>query len=315
MAKTSKKTQTVKPKPARRLKTPLYKSFKFSKKIKHPKTKLPSAFKLFATTAVLLKKHWKIFVGITAIYIFVSLVLVRGLSSQLDIEAIKDDLKEFFSGKFGDLSTSAVLFAYLVGAGSFSSSDSGGVYQLLLILIISLAVIWALRKILAGTAVKIRDSFYRGMYPFIPFILVLLVIGLQLIPLVIGSWLYGTITASAIAVTLLEKVLWAVFCLLLALLSLYMICSSLFALYIVTLPDMTPLGALRSARQLVRHRRWEVLRKILFLPLVLLIIAAVIFMPLVIVAAGSVEWIFFILSAFVPVIVHAYMYNLYRSLL
>ena len=68
----------------------------------------------------------------------------------------------------------------------------------------------------------------------------------------------------------------------LALLSLYMICSSLFALYIVTLPNVTPMKALRSARQLVLHRRFLVLRKILFMPLALLVLGAIIMIPLII---------------------------------
>ncbi len=50
---------------------------------------------------------------------------------------------------------------------------------------------------------------------------------------------------------------------LLAMLTLIYVKSSLFALYIVTLPDMTPMKALRSARELARYRRWTVLRKIL----------------------------------------------------
>ena len=316
MVKANKKTKTaLKTAFARRLKTPNYKPFRPTKHIKNPHAKLPNSFKLLGAALTTLKKHWRIFLGITLVYIVVSLFLVRGFSSQLDISSIKNNLKDVFGGQISGLSSSAVLFAYLVGAGSGSSSEAGGVYQIFLLLIVSLALIWALRQVLAKVKISVRDSFYKGVYPLVPFILVLLVISLQLIPLIIGSWLYATITANAIAVTLLEKVLWAVLCLLLAVLSLYMICSSLFALYIVTLPNMAPLKALRSARQLVRYRRAEILRKILFLPLILLVTAAAIFMPLVSVAAGSVEWIFFILSAFVPVIVHSYMYTLYRKLL
>ncbi len=300
---------------SRRLKSPLYKSFKLTKKIKPSNKKLEGSFKLFNRTAVTIKQHWKIFVGISVVYMLVSLILVRGLSSQLDIQNLKDSLKDASSGKFGSLSGGAVIFTYLIGTTNFSSSEAGGVYQMLLLLIVSLAVIWTLRKVLAGEVVRVRDSFYKSMQPFIPFVLVLLVIGLQLIPLLIGSWLFGTITINGIAVTALEKGLWALLCLLLATLSLYMICSSLFALYIVTLPDMTPMKALRSARQLVRHRRWEVLRKILFLPFALLVLAAVIFIPLVIVVAPAVEWVFFALSAFVPIAIHGYMYTLYRELL
>lgn len=93
-----------------------------------------------------------------------------------------------------------------------------------------------------------RDSYYKGMYPLVPFMLVLLVIGLQLIPLVFGNLIYSSVLQNGLAITVIEKVIWLFLFLMLALLSGYMMISSLFSLYIVTLPDMTPLRALRSAR-------------------------------------------------------------------
>ena len=43
------------------------------------------------------------------------------------------------------------------------------------------------------------------MYTLIPFIVVLFIIGLQLIPLAISGWLYGIIIAGGVAKTILEK--------------------------------------------------------------------------------------------------------------
>jgi hypothetical protein len=94
-----------------------------------------------------------------------------------------------------------------------------------------------------------------------------------------------------------------------------MLASSLFALYIVTLPGMTPIRALRSARGLVRYRRWTVIRKILWLPLLLLLVAAVIMLPIIIWLTAVAQWVFFILSMFALLAVHSYMYALYRELL
>ncbi|HTB49059.1 MAG TPA: hypothetical protein VK712_03175, partial [Verrucomicrobiae bacterium] len=158
-------------------------------------------------------------------------------------------------------------------------------------------------------------AYYRGMYPLIPFILVLIVVGLQLIPFLIGSALYSLIVTNGIATNLPEKLVCALIFALFALWSLYMISSSLFALYIVTLPDMTPRKALRSARELVRHRRWTALRKILCLPIILLLAAAIIMLPIIIWLTPLAQWIFFILTMFAVVAVHAYMYTLYRELL
>jgi hypothetical protein len=189
------------------------------------------------------------------------------------------------------------------------------VYQVIIGLVVSLAVIWVLRQVYANHTVRIRDGFYQGMHPFVPFVLVLTIIGLQLVPLAIGTMLYSTITNSGIAVTTAEQLLWLAFFGVLALISLYLISSSLFALYIVSLPNMTPMAAVRSARQLVSHRRWIVMRKIICLPIALLIIAAFILIPLILFATAVAPWVFFILSTLLLVIVHSYMYALYRSLL
>lgn len=313
--KRKNKPAAKQPVKTRRLKQSRYKTFYPSKRIKPLQPKLPSALRLLGRSLLTLKNNWKLFVGISVIYGILSLVLVRGFSSGTNISDLKMSLKGASSGSFSTVSTAALLFSYLIGSGNGATTDVGGLYQTVLIVVASLASIWALRQVLAGNSIKIRDSFYKGLYPLVPFILVLLVIGLQLVPLLIGNWLFATVTGNGIAVTMLEKLLWGLLFLVLAVLSLYMICSSLFALYIVTLPDMTPMKALRSARQLVLYRRWLVLRKILFLPLALIVIGAVIFMPLVIVIASAVQWVFFGLSIFILVVVHGYMYTLYRELL
>jgi len=142
-----------------------------------------------------------------------------------------------------------------------------------------------------------------------------LVVGLQLVPLGVGSALYSTVINNGIAVTVVEKIIWGLLFFVLAVLSLYMLSSSLFALYIVTLPDMTPFKALRSARELVRYRRWTVLRKIIFLPLGLLLLAAIVVVPVIIFITPAAQWVFFVCTMAGLALVHSYMYNLYRELL
>jgi len=284
------------------------------RRIKRP-VKLPNVWRLTRQTADTLWRYRTLFIGLTLTYGILNLILVQGLANSTNVTQLKDQLSQVFTGHLGSLASSLSVFVVLVGGAGNSSSQTAGAYQLFLALITSLAVIWALRQVLAGAQLRIRDAYYRGMYPLIPFILVLVVIGLQLLPLLIGSLLYGTVSSNGIAVSAAEKILWAVLYAGLALLSLYLLSSSLFGLYIVTLPDMTPIKALRSARELVRHRRWTVLRKILWLPLLLLVTAAVIMVPIIIWLTPLAQWVFFLLTMFALVAVHAYMYTLYRELL
>jgi hypothetical protein len=281
------------------------------RRIKHP-AKLPNVWQLTKLSAGVLWQHKGLFAGITLVYGLLNLLLVQGLVGNVDISGLKNQLS---SGSLGSLGSSLSVFAALVGSSGGGSGQSAGPYQFFLTLIGSLAIIWALRQLLAGSRLRIRDAYYRGMYPLIPFILVLMVIGLQLLPLLVGASVYSLVINNGIAVYAVEKLLWALMFGLLALLSLYLVSSSLFALYIVTLPDMTPLRALRSAKQLVRGRRWTVLRKLLWLPLLLLVAAAVVMVPIILWLTPLAQWVFFLLSMFALVAVHTYIYSLYRELL
>jgi hypothetical protein len=312
--KSKSAVSTTKPK-ARQLKKSSYKSLRLSKRLK-PITakKLSSAPRLFRNSLAVLKQHWRLFGSILVVYAVLNLVLVRSFSAGTDIRELKDLLLSE-SGSGGEWGTGLVLFSYLIGSNGSVESESGGLYQTMLIVIVGLALVWALRQVHAGAKPKMRQAFYQGMYPLVPFLLVTVVILIQLVPLIIGATVYSAITSNNIAVTAPEQLIWALIFFLLVLLSLYMICSSLFALYIVMLPDMTPMKALRSARQLVMHRRWLVLRKVAFLPVILLLIAAAVMVPLIVLAAPLAVWGFFVLSVLGLAVTHSYLYSLYRELL
>ena len=207
------------------------------------------------------------------------------------------------------------LFSVLIGNGYGSTSESGGIYQTFLLIMVSLVVVWALRQTYAKEKITVKQAFYKSMYPLIPFILVIVVIMLQFMPIVIGSSIYRIVISQGLAVTVVEKAAWVITIFLLALLTLYMVTSSIFALYIVTVPDLTPMKALRSARELVIHRRWMIMRKVLFLPFALVVIAAIIMIPVLLYLTPVAQLMFVILSMIGLVVVHSYMYKLYRELL
>lgn len=275
--------------------------------------RLPNAFKLFWASLLLINEHWRVFFSLTFIYGIASLVLVHGLNNGTDLNAIKtaSDLNYHGNKVIGGLS----VFNYLLGGNGTSGTNLAGIYRAILILVGSLAVVWILRQLYAGVRVSARDGLYKGMYPLIPVTVVLFFIFLQSVPLLAASTIYVNVINSGIAVNLWQKIAWAVACIVVALPSLYMFCSSLFALYIVTLPDMTPRRALRSAKELVRFRRLNVARKVLFLPLAMIVVAGLIMLPIIWFFTSAAEWIFFALSIFAIFYLHTYLYTLYREML
>lgn len=301
----------------RKRKLPAYKHFHLSKRVKHP-AQLPSAFSLLVRAVRHLWLHKKLYFWILAIYGLLTLVLVKGLTGSINLNEIKDNLEQTDGSQSGRLGNSLTLFGFLLGSTGGTGSEAGSAYQTILLIIASLAVIWGLRQTHASKTakgLKARHAYYGGMYPLVPFTLVLVVVALQLIPLAIGGSLYTAVIGGGLAVSGLEQFLWAALFALFSILSLYMITSSVFALYISTLPDMTPMKALRSARELVRYRRWTVLRKIVLLPIFLLIVAAVLIIPAIILLTAVGEPLFFVFSLVALAIIHAYMYELYRELI
>lgn len=273
--------------------------------------KLTSAFRIFKDSLSLTRQYWRLFLGIVVVYFLLSVVLVGGLSGNVNIEEIQQSLGQ----EVGKLSTTIALYGLLLGSTGSAGSETGAAYLSIVVIVVSLTTIWALRQLLGGEKVAVKQAFYKGMTPLVPFVLVLLVIGLTLLPALLGGTLFTAIYGGNLAVTMLEKVLWAVLVLGLFMWSLRLFSTYGFALYIVTLPDMQPVAALKAARKLVRFRRLIIIRKILFLPFTYLLISATVMIPLILFAPVLVQWVFVPLSLFGFVFAHVYLYSLYKEVL
>ncbi len=276
--------------------------------------RLPSAFKIARQSLDTIWSNRKLFGGMCLVYLVLNVIFVRGFSSGADLTELKTVLADDQQG-LGHLVSGLALFGVLLTSSGNATGQTAGAYQSFVLVIVSLALVWALRMVRSGEPIRMRDAFYKGMYPLIPFLLVLFVIVLALLPLVIGATFYSIVVSNGVASSLVEQAIFALLFFGLALISLYLISSTIIALYIAALPDMTPLKALRSARQLVKGRRWSVIRKQLFLPLVLLVSGVVIMLPFLLLLTPLAPWVFFGLTAVAVVLVHTYLYTLYRELL
>lgn len=299
----------------RKLEAPKHNSFRVTKKM-HQLQKKPidGAFTLLKRSFAILRANKRIFVGIILIQLLLSIIFVYSVGSLTSFSDLRYDVEQAFGDDLGRFGTAAALLGYLTGSLS-SVEGAASVYQLAVTLITSLAIIWALRQLSAGHSIGIRDSYYKGMYPLIPFLLVLVVIGIQLIPAILGIFVYSTVTANELAVTTVERLMWLLLLILMLLLSAYMILSSIFALYIATLPEMTPLRALRSARGLVLNRRVAVALRLAVLMIVLIVVSIVVMLPVVLFVPVIAQLVFLLISGLGLFYIHSYLYGLYRALL
>jgi hypothetical protein len=136
-----------------------------------------------------------------------------------------------------------------------------------------------------------------------------------LLPISFGAVTVSSVLTSVVSNLTLAAWLSWIFFILLAGWSFYMLSSSIFAIYIVTLPEMPPRESLRSAKKLVNRRRMAVLPRVVYLPVFILVVMAAAIIPLILLASFLVAPVFYVLSMLAILFVHAYLYSLYRSLL
>lgn len=247
-------------------------------------------------------------------YAIVFLVFVRGVVAPLDIDKIREQIKAYTSGT-SSFSNNITIIGLMLHSAFNASGDISMMYQMLFILSSVLALIWLFRQQQAGNKVSIKDAYYRGMYPLVPFLVLIVVIALQAAPSIVGNSLYGAVVRDGLAVTALEQVFWFFFFILLIVLSLYLISMSLMALFIVTLPEMTPYIALKEAKKLVEHRRISLLFRVVALVLILGATYLAIVFPSIFVSATLSQILFFLLTLLIVPFTVAYLFVLYRELL
>lgn len=282
---------------------------------------LPNVLQITKKSLIIIGHNKKFFSLILLVYGLLKIAFSQGVISISNLTNIKSDLHQIIQGHIAGVTNTvtalinAASTSFGGGTTSSTSGSSGSSMNTVLLVIASLAIIWSLRQLMSGEKIKVRDAFYKGMYPFVPFMLLLLLITVQLIPFLIGYGLNSIFNINGILATSFEQYIWYIVYGLLICISLFWLSSSLLSLYIVTLPNMTPLSALRMARDLVRYRRLDIVLNVFFLPIILLVMIAVIILPVVLFATAVTPYVFFVLTLFILLEIHTYMYTLYRELL
>lgn len=271
-----------------------------------PRQKLSSVWGLWRKTWHLILGNWRAMLGTTAVYglglfVFVQSFDLSGLA--LSASTASSNALVIALDRAGELAVNA----------STSISAASGAYQLIIGTVGSLTLIWILRKTLAHERVRTKQALYEASRPLVPYLLVLAWIGLQLVPLAIVGYLYSFLPAlyllgwqMAIATALLILVvLW----------TFRMLTHSIFALFIVTLPNMTPMKALSSAKKMVFRRRLLLWRKLTGYSLILILIAVLVLSPFLVWLPGTIPIVFFILTVLGFVVSQTLLFVLYREIL
>lgn len=277
---------------------------------------LPSVFAIIKSTFRHIKTNGKLFAKVTLVYIALLFVFVWLGGGLMNAGNTKETLNQTLGFSGNNIITNLTVFSMLVGSGS-KNNELRSLYQTIIVILLGLVFIWVYRHTKADkpSALKARDPFYKGMTPLVPFLLVLFVVGLQLLPLLFGSALIGIVFGNGLAVNPIEQTLWITLFLLTLALSVYWLASSLFALLIVTLPDMTPLKSLRSAKKMVKGRRFTVIKKLLGATVLALLVVGTVVLASIYVAPILAQALLLIFGIILLPIAIGYVYVLYQELL
>lgn len=278
--------------------------------------KISPAYIILFESLKLLIKGWKSILKIVLIYLIIYIILVLGLTAPVSVKSVATNIPNIFHGSFGTLEKNINIYGLLLSSITNPNyTTNSGAFNLILFIILSLVFIWSIRKIYNNQKFKVKDAYYRSMYPFIPFILIMILISIQLLPMVIGFSLYNYVINGGIAVGVLEKIVWAITITALFIISLYFIGSSFFALLISTLENVNPMMALRSAKKMVKKRRWLVILKLIFMPIAVFILIGIIMLIDILVLPVIAPYLLGILLIIALFIAYSYLYIMYRELI
>ena len=277
----------------------------------------------------MLWRNKKLFGGLMLSYFLIALA-IGGFGQQEAYDNLSGALSEtggeLFEGNLGKISEAGVLLTTAIATGLTPNvTEAQSVLGGLVVFFTWLATVWALRNVMAGRSVKVREAIYSSGSPVVSTMLVAFVLVLQLVPFALAVLVYNAAIYSEFISGGVEEMLLWIGLILLGVLSLYWITSTIFALVVVTLPGMYPMQAIRTAGDLVIGRRLRVLYRIIWVALLTIIAWLVIMIPIIMFDAWikqilpAISWvplipvILLLMSSVTIVWLAAYIYMLYRK--
>ncbi len=286
-----------------------------------------NAFTLYVTKTLL--AHKRLFGSLVAFYVIAGALLV-GVASQESYsqlsQLLTDTGSDVFDGGWGAFGQAGLLlFTSLSGGLNPAFTEAQQIYSALLLLLVWLAVVWALRAQLAGNAPKLRDVLYNSGAPIVGTAVVLLIAVIQLIPIALAVVIVNSAAATGMFDSPTMSLVISVGVGGLGLLSIYWITSTMIAMVIITLPGMYPWRAIQAAGDLVIGRRLRILLRLIWMVVILLLFSVLVLLPAILIdralkqAIPAIDWVPFVplvmavVSAIGVVWSATYVYLLYRK--
>lgn len=307
-----------------------HRSFRLTRRREYERSlALPGYWSFTGHVVNTLWQHKKVFIACMAFFAIVGTLLLGAVSQEsvtLLREAIDEAGGDIFNSGWGTVEKAGALVASaLLGELSPTLSEVQTVYAGFLGLLSWLVVVWLLRNLLAGHAVRMRDGLYSAGAPIVSTFVLVMVLIVQALPIALVLIGYSAATASGLLGGGVEAMLFWAAASLIGVLSAYWMTATFFALIIVTLPGMYPFHALKVAGDMVVGRRLRLLYRLVWLAILTIAIWAVVLFVFVLgdllikQLIPAIEWlpiipfVVLVLTVGTLIWVASYIYLLYRK--
>lgn len=309
-----------------------HRSFRLTRRRDYKRSlKLPGLWRFTMMVNKTLWANRKIFLLLALVYAILTILFVS-IASQDSYSSLTEALQllggDLFTDGFGKLTEAGVLFfVTAMGGASGNLNSTQQICAVIIFLMTWLTSVWILRNRLAKNKIKLRDGLYNSGAPILATFIVVLMILVQLIPIGVAMVGYSAASITILVNGGVEAMVFWIAAGTLALISIYFVTSSIFALVIVTLPGMYPFKAIKISGDLVIGRRLRILGRFLWAALMLALTWLIILIPLILFDSwiksiwSFTSWIplipitFLALTAFSIIWSSSYLYLLYREII
>jgi hypothetical protein len=253
-------------------------------KLKQPKIEGYIAFPWYVLR-ILWNRKW-LYTKLVLAFFILSIIFI-GTMQASNLTSVNDAIDSAGSGNsvIGPVMRAAVTVgSSLSGALNNNLTDVQYLYISALYILVLLTVVWLLRHQLAGNKVKVRDGLYNAASP-IASEYALIIIGItQLIPAALGTLVYVSAMTSGLLDGGIESAMFSIALVLIIVLTLYFMTTTLFAMFIATIPGTYPMKAYHAARKIVAGQRLRLLIRLLWMAVIIFISWFIVLVPVVIIA-------------------------------
>lgn len=269
-------------------------------------------------------QHKKFFL-ITVVIVTLALLTIIGLNERINYVEMRNTIENIDEVRLDPFSMYAGLMTQAIISAVSITDMNRRVVSVVIFIFIWLTLIYAIRHLYGGAKkMKFRDALYNSGAPFIPVLMLIVLIGIQILPLSIGMLIYtSTSGAGYINSGIQIENLAALAALgLLFIMTLYWVLVSLMSFVTVTIPGIYPSRAYFETSVLLSGRRIKVFWRILVMILVTIAMWLVLLTPFILIDMWL-KFQFFpfvqigttLLVALTMVWSASYLYMLYRRLI